>query len=237
MEHKPLIVEWLNRLLQAAGKAVGLRMTADPLPVHLLMAFIVTAVILVFFKLTVRKPSLFPGKMQYFLEVLYKFFRGIIDELIGPEGRAFIPAIGTLGLFIAVSNLIGLMPELGSPTANINVTAGCAVFVFLYYNYQGVKKHGLLGYLKTFMGPAWWLAWLMVPIEIISHFSRPLSLSVRLFGNIYGEDLVILILVSLVPFVAPLPMMIMAVFTSLIQAYVFMMLTTVYLAGATASEH
>jgi len=237
VEHKPLIVEWLNRLLQAAGKAVGLRMTADPLPVHLLMAFIVTAVILVFFKLTVRKPSLFPGKMQYFLEVLYKFFRGIIDELIGPEGRAFIPAIGTLGLFIAVSNLIGLMPELGSPTANINVTAGCAVFVFLYYNYQGVKKHGLLGYLKTFMGPAWWLAWLMVPIEIISHFSRPLSLSVRLFGNIYGEDLVILILVSLVPFVAPLPMMIMAVFTSLIQAYVFMMLTTVYLAGATASEH
>jgi len=237
MEHKPLIVELLNRLLAAAAKLVGLRPPEDPLPAHLMMAVIVTVVLLLFFKLTVRNLSLFPGKMQYFLEMLYKFYRGVIDDMIGPEGRAFIPAIGTLGLFIAVSNLIGLLPELGSPTANINVTAGCAVFVFLYYHYQGVKKHGVLGYLKTFTGPALWLAWLMVPIEIISHFSRPLSLSVRLFGNIFGEDLVILILASLVPFVAPLPMMVMAIFTSLIQAYVFIMLTTVYLAGATASEH
>jgi F-type H+-transporting ATPase subunit a len=237
MEHNPLIAVWINRLIRFIVQLLGFRLHADPLPAHLIMAAIVTVILVVFFKLTVRNLSLFPKKMQTLLEMIYLFLRNHVDDTIGPEGRKFIPALGTLGLFIALANLLGLFPEMSSPKANMNVPAGCAIFIFLYYHAQGVKKHGFFGYLKTFTGPAWWLAWLFAPIEIISHFSRPMSLTVRLFCNIFGEDLVIIIIVSLVPFIAPLPMMAMAIFTSLLQAYIFIMLSSVYLAGAVASEH
>ncbi|MBN2346564.1 MAG: F0F1 ATP synthase subunit A [Candidatus Aminicenantes bacterium] len=237
MEHNPLIAVWINDLLRAAAAGVGIRLHGDPLPAHVIMAALATLLLVVFFRLTVKNLSIFPVRMQAFLEAIYLFFRGTVDDMIGPEGRKFVPVLGTLGLFIAVSNLLGLLPELASPTANLNAPAGCAIFIFLYYHAQGVKQHGLLGYLRTFTGPKWWLGWLFAPIEIISHLSRPLSLTVRLFCNIFGEDLVIIIIVSLVPFVAPLPMMAMAVFTSLLQAYIFIMLSSVYLAGAIASEH
>lgn len=237
MEHNPLVAGLINRLIRFIAQALGFRLHADPIPAHLIMAFIVTVILVIFFKLTVRNLALFPKKMQTLLETLYLFLRNHVDDMIGPEGRKFIPALGTLGLFIALANLLGLLPEMSSPTANMNVPAGCAIFIFLYYHAQGVKKHGFIGYLKTFTGPAWWLAWLFAPIEIISHFSRPLSLTVRLFCNIFGEDLVIIIVVGLVPFIAPLPMMAMAIFTSLLQAYIFIMLSTVYLAGAMAAEH
>lgn len=237
MEHNPLIASLINRLIRFIAQALGFRLHADPIPAHLIMAFIVTVILVIFFKLTVRNLALFPKKMQTLLETLYLFLRNHVDDMIGKEGRKFIPALGTLGLFIALANLLGLLPEMSSPTANMNVPAGCAIFIFLYYHAQGVKKYGFIGYLKTFTGPAWWLAWLFAPIEIISHFSRPLSLTVRLFCNIFGEDLVIIIVVGLVPFIAPLPMMAMAIFTSLLQAYIFIMLSTVYLAGAIASEH
>ncbi|MEI6613901.1 MAG: F0F1 ATP synthase subunit A [Chrysiogenales bacterium] len=237
MEHNPLVAGLINRLIRFIAHALGFRLHADPIPAHLIMALIVTVILVIFFKLTVRNLSLFPKKMQALLETIYLFFRNHVDDMIGKEGRKFIPALGTLGLFIALANLLGLLPEMSSPTANMNVPAGCAIFIFLYYHTQGVKKHGFFGYLKTFTGPAWWLAWLFAPIEIISHFSRPMSLTVRLFCNIFGEDLVIIIIVSLVPFIAPLPMMAMAIFTSLLQAYIFIMLSSVYLAGAVASEH
>jgi F-type H+-transporting ATPase subunit a len=237
MEHNPLIASLINRLIRFVAQALGFRLHADPLPVHLIMAIVVTVILVIFFKLTVRNLSMFPKKMQTLLETVYLFFRNHVDDTIGPEGRKFIPALGTLGLFIALANLLGLFPEMSSPTANMNVPAGCAIFIFLYYHAQGVKKHGFFGYLKTFTGPAWWMSWMFVPIEIISHFSRPMSLTVRLFCNIFGEDLVIIIIISLIPFIAPLPMMAMAIFTSLLQAYIFIMLSSVYLAGAMASEH
>jgi len=238
MEHNPLVASLINRLIRFIAQALGFRLHADPLPAHLIMALIVTVILVIFFKLTVRNLSLFPKKMQTLLETLYLFLRNHVDDTIGPDGRKFIPALGTLGLFIALANLIGLFPEMSSPTSNINVPAGCAIFTFLYYHAQGVKKHGFFGYLKTFTGPAWWLSWLFAPIEIISQFSRPLSLTVRLFCNIYGEDMVIIIITTyLVSFIAPLPMMALAIFTSLLQAYIFIMLASVYLAGAMASEH
>ncbi len=237
MEHNPLFAVWINRLLKSAAALAGIHFHGDPLPTHVIMAILATLLLVVFFKLTVKNLSLFPAGMQTLLESIYLFFRSIVDDMIGSEGRKFIPVLGTLGLFIAVSNLLGLLPEMASPTANLNAPAGCAVFIFLYYHSRGVQKHGFLGYLKTFTGPKWWLGWLFAPIEIISHFSRPMSLTVRLFCNIFGEDLVIIIIVSLVPFVAPLPMMAMAIFTSLLQAYIFVMLSSVYLAGAIASEH
>lgn len=239
MEHKLLLVEFVNSILRKILGLFNITVSEgkDIIPGHVVMALIVMILIIVFFKLVVKNLSLVPGRIQNMLEMLYKAFRSMIEDFMGKDGRKFIPVIGTLGIFIGVSNLIGLMPEFGSPTANLNVTVGCAVFVFLYYHYQGIKKHGLLGYLKTFTGPIWWLAILFVPIEIISHFSRPLSLSIRLFGNIFGEDMVIIIIASLVPYFAPLPLMALAIITSLLQAYIFIMLTTIYLAGAMASEH
>lgn len=239
-EHKFLIVQWVNGFLKWLFSSFGISVPPgeDIIPAHLVMAFIVTALIIVFFKLAVKKFSVKkPNKIQSMLEMYYNLYRGLVDDMIGREGRKFIPALATLGTFIAVSNIIGLFPELGSPTANLNVTVGCAIFIFLYYHYQGIKKHGLVGYIKTFMGPVWWLAWLFLPIEIVSHFSRPLSLSMRLFGNIFGEDMVIIIIISLVPFIAPIPIMAMAIFTSLLQAFIFVMLSSIYLAGAVASEH
>jgi len=237
MEHNPLVASLINRLIRFVAQALGFHLHTDPIPAHVIMAVIVTLVLVVFFKLTVRNLSMFPKKMQALLETIYLFFRNHVDDTIGPEGRQFIPALGTLGLFIALTNLLGLLPEMSSPTANINVPAGCAIFIFLYYHAQGVKKHGFFGYLKTFTGPAWWMAFMFAPIEIISHFSRLLSLTVRLFCNIFGEDMVIINIIALLPFVAPLPMMAMGIFTSLLQAYIFIMLSSVYLSGAIASEH
>ncbi len=239
MEHKLFLVELVNNLLRKILGIFNVTFVAgkEIVPTHVVMAFLVMIFVTVFFKLTVKNLSLIPGKMQSILEYLYKSFRTMVEDYMGEEGRKFIPIIGTLGIFIGVSNLIGLLPEFGSPTANLNVTVGCALFVFLYYHYQGVKKHGLLHYLKSFTGPIWWLSILFLPIEIISHFARPLSLSIRLFGNIFGEDMVIIIIASLVPYIAPMPLMALAIITSLLQAYIFIMLTTIYLAGAMASEH
>ena len=239
-EHKLIIVEWVNSLLKWLFSLLGIGFdpAKDILPGHVVMAVIVTAVIIVFFKLAVKNLSLFPQKMQNVLEFYYRFYQTLVDDMIGHEGRKFIPALGTLGTFIAVSNLLGLLPEMGSPTANLNVTAGCAVFIFFYYHYQGIKRHGTWGYIKTFLGPVWWLYWLFLPIEIVSHFSRVLSLSMRLFGNIFGEDMVIIIIASyLLTFVGPIPVMALAIFTSLLQAFIFVMLSTIYLAGAMAEEH
>jgi F-type H+-transporting ATPase subunit a len=244
MEHELATVVLLNRFFKWLFSLVGIEI--GEIPAHAFMAALAALLIVAFFRIVVRKlictyseEDLIknPGKMQIFIEMLYKFFRSLIDDFIGEEGRKFIPAVTTLGIFIAVSNLLGLLPEMGSPTANLNTTVACAIFIFIYYHYQGIKKHGLGGYLKTFMGPAWWLAPIFFPIEVISHFSRPLSLSFRLFGNIFGEDYVIIIVAFLIPFIAPLPMMAFAIFTSLLQAFIFVMLSLVYLSGAVAEEH
>jgi len=239
-EHKFIIVELVNGFLRWLLGTFGLAVEKgkDVVPSHIVMAVLVVLLIIIFFKLTVKRLDIFPGKMQYMLELIYKFFQKLVDDMMGHEGRKFIPVLTTLGLFIGISNLLGLLPELGSPTANLNTTVGCAIFIFFYYHYQGVKKHGLWGYIKTFLGPVWWLAWLFLPIEIVSHISRPLSLSMRLYGNIFGEDMVIIIIATyLFSFVAPLPVMALAMFTSLLQAFIFVMLSTIYLAGAMAEEH
>lgn len=239
-EHRLIIVELVNNLVKWLLSLVGIGFNPhkDIIPTHIVMALLVTAIIIFFFKLSVKNLSMFPGKMQNALEMYYKFFQNLVDDMIGREGRRFIPALGTLGTFIAVSNLIGLLPEMSSPTANLNVTAGCALFIFIYYHVQGVKRHGIWGYFKTFTGPNWGLSWLFLPIEIVSHISRLLSLSMRLFGNIFGEDMVIVIISTyLLSFIVPLPVMGLAIFTSLLQAFIFVMLSTIYLAGAVSEEH
>lgn len=165
---------------------------------------------------------------------------GLVDTMestIGHGGKRFLPLIGTLALFIFSANMIGLVPGCTSPTANVNTNFAMALTVFLVYNLIGMQKQGVFTYLKHFMGPVWWLSWLILPIEIISHLARPVTLSMRLFGNVKGEDLVVLILLFLVPLVLPLFMMAFMVFTGLLQTVVFLLLTMSYLQGALAEEH
>ena len=141
-----------------------------------------------------------------------------------------------LGFFILICNLIGMIPGFDSPTAVPSVPFGCAIVAFFYYHYQGIKKSGA-GYAKHFMGPFWWLAWLMFPIEIISHLARVLSLTVRLFANMLAGDMVILVFFSLIPLVIPVAFLGLHVFVSLLQTYIFVLLTMVYLQGAVGEEH
>ena len=181
-----------------------------------------------------------PGRLQMLIEDAVAGLNGLLREWIGPKGPRYLPIVGTLGIFILAANLMGLVPGLMAPTSNINVTVGCALTVFVYYHIQGVREQGLGAYLKHFAVPPGapvLMAPLMLPIEVISHLSRVLSLSLRLFGNIFGEELVILILFSIIPFLVPLPMMLLAIITGTLQALIFVILTMIYLSGAVATEH
>src|SRR5215831_17390653 len=128
-----------------------------------------------------RRPALVPGGVQNLMEAVLEFILGLIDDVIGPEGRRFLPLIATLGLFIFTSNLLGLVPGFTAPTDNVNTILACALVVFCSYHWIGIRKHGLGAYLRHFVGPMPLLAPLMVPIELISHLARPLSLTMRLF--------------------------------------------------------
>jgi F-type H+-transporting ATPase subunit a len=206
---------------------------------YVVMVFIVALFMIVFFALAGRKRSLVPGKMQNVLEFIVELFEGQMTEIIGPEGKKFLPVVGTVGLFIFISNMLGLIPGLMSPTSKLNVTVGCALTVFVYYHVQGMKAQGPLKYLKHFMGPIPALAPLMLPIELISHFSRPVSLSIRLFSNIFAEEVLIVVIASLIPVLLPLPFMALAIFTAFLQAFVFVLLSCIYIAGAVeqSEEH
>lgn len=177
-----------------------------------------------------------PSGLHNFIEAAIVSLADFMDSTIGEGGRRFMPLIGTLAFFIIVANLFGLIPGCSSPTANINTNLALAGTVFVVYNVEGIRKHGL-SYFKQFLGPVWWLTPLMLPIELLSHIARPVTLTMRLFGNIKGEDLVILVLGFLVPYLLPVPMMAFAVFTSVLQTLVFILLSMVYLAGALSDEH
>jgi len=178
-----------------------------------------------------------PTGTQNFMEA---FLQGVIamgKDTIGEENaRKYLPLVATVGLFVLISNVIGIIPGFESPTSNINVTLPLALVVFIYYNYEGIRKNGVKKYFAHFMGPVPALAPLMFPIEIVSHISRIISLSFRLFGNIKGDDLFLWVLLMLVPFFAPLPAYLLLSFSALLQTFVFMILIYVYLAGAVAME-
>ena len=186
--------------------------------------------------LATRRMDILPGRFQNVMEAVLGGFDDLLVDTMGPEGRKFFPLIATLGLYILTSNLLGLLPGFESPTANLNTTVSMAVVVFVMTHVVGIRIHGFK-YVKHFMGPIWWLTPIMMPIEIISHLSRPLSLSVRLFGNIMGEDIVLAVVILLVPFLVPLPVFVLMIFTSVIQTLVFMLLTMMYIAGAMEEAH
>lgn len=212
------------------------------MPAHVTFTWLVMAILVVVGALGTRALRPVPGPLQNFVEVVIEAFHGLLDQMIGRQGRQFLPLIGTAGLFILTGNLLGNIPGFQPPTANWNTTVALAVTVFLSYNYFGIRKHGLLNYLKHFCGPVWWLAPLMFPIEFIGHLARPVSLSIRLFGNIFGEESVIVILLSLVWLVMPYLiwlgiMLPLSLFTAAVQTFVFIMLSMVYIAGAVEEGH
>ncbi|HMA53988.1 MAG TPA: F0F1 ATP synthase subunit A [Acidobacteriota bacterium] len=241
LEHSLWIVDAFNRVfgppIAAALGLVGIKVP-DPLhavPDYLVMVFIVAVLLVVLLALASRKPAIVPGARQSIAEMIIQMFEGLIVDTVGPEGRKYLPVVATVGLFVFSCNMIGLIPGFMSPTSKLNVTLGCALVVFFYYHAQGVKAQGLK-YFKHFMGPIPALAPLMIPIEVISHFSRPVSLSMRLFGNIFAEELLIVIMASIIPFFLPLPFMAVAIFTAVIQSFVFVLLSCIYISGAVAHE-
>jgi F-type H+-transporting ATPase subunit a len=173
--------------------------------------------------------------MRNFLEVLVEGLAGIITDTMGPRGKEFVLIIGTLALFILFNNLSGLVPGFLPATENVNTTFACSLTIFVMTHYYGVREHGIK-YLKHFIGPFWWLSWLILPIEIIGHLARPLSLGLRLFGNITGDHLVTAIFLGLVPLLVPLPVMFLGLFVAFVQTFVFMLLSMAYFSGAIAHE-
>jgi len=207
------------------------------IPPHVTYAWIVSLILLGLGLLASRRISLIPKGAQNVFELVVGGLEEFMVEITGEEGRAFFPYIATVFLFIMFCNLIGLIPGFLSPTANINTTLSLALCTFAYKHFLGIKYHGAK-YIKHFLGPIPALAPLFLPIEIIGHFARVLSLTLRLFGNIMGEDLVLAILLFLAGmFLAPLPMMFLAVFTSVVQAFVFTLLSMMYFAGSMEHAH
>lgn len=177
-----------------------------------------------------------PTGVQNVIEVIFEGLNNYVEEIMGPHGKSYFSLIGSLFLFILVGNLMGLIPGFNSPTSNINMTAALALTVFAATHVIGVSKHGA-SYFKHFMGPVTWLAPLMIPIEVISHVARPVSLSFRLFGNMVAKHELMLVLAALAPFLAPVPILGLGLFVAFVQAGVFTLLTMLYLAGSIEEAH
>lgn len=178
-----------------------------------------------------------PGKLQNFLEMLVAALRDLLNDVIGHGAeKRYLPIIGTFAVFILGANLFGLFFFLQPPTGSLSTTVALAVVSFVYFNSAGIKEHGLFGYLRHFMGPVLWLAPLFFVIEMIGNFARILSLSLRLFMNIYGEHTATGIFAGLLPIVVPWPLMALGLFTALLQSFIFITLTAVYISLGTAHE-
>lgn len=213
------------------------------LPPHVSNGIIVSVILLVIVILGYaqykrKKDEILPDDRLTFrnvLELMVEAISDLVEQTMGPRGKEFILIIGTLGLFILFNNLSGLVPGFLPATDNVNTTFACSLTVFVMTHFYGIREHGLK-YVKHFMGPIWWLAPIMIPIELIGHLSRPLSLGLRLFGNIMGDHLVTGIFFMLIPLFVPLIGMLLGTFVSLVQAFVFMLLSMAYFSGAVAHE-
>jgi F-type H+-transporting ATPase subunit a len=223
-----------NAVLGLVGKHAQPRPWAD---------FVVMQIVVVVFLMAlfaILRPRLSadrPGPLQHIFELFYGFVKGQAEDQVAHGAHHYMAFFATIFLFILTSNLIGLIPCFESPTMNPSVTAGCALATFAYYNLAGVIAQGPLRYLAHFAGPLWWLAWLMFPIEIISHLARILSLTVRLYANMFGGEQVTMVFLRLTKFIAPVVFMGLHVFVGVVQAYIFMLLAMVYVGGAVAHDH
>ncbi len=217
---------------------MGLHEAGYWLPDHVIMAMLVVVLLAaVLIPISRRLSVESPSNGQQILEQLISGLEGLIDDVVGHGyGKRFLPFIGGLAVFIFTCNIFGLFFFVQPPTANPSTTFALSITAFIFYNIVGIKDNGLVKYLKHFAGPLPLLAPLMVPIEIISHLARILSLALRLFGNIFGEHTATGIFFFLFPFILPWPMMGLGIFGALLQAFIFIMLTMAYLNGAVPQE-
>lgn len=244
MEHEFWVTAVMNQILGGPVNsllgALGFQPEnpLQPIPNYLAMEIVVALFIVILLGwlrtgLSVERP----GRIQQLMELFVAFIEDQSDEIIGHGGKRFVPLLFTLAIFILFCNVLGTIPIFETPTDQIVVTVGCALIAFTYYNFWGIRHHGILGYGKTFLGPVWWLAPLMLIIELISHLARALSLSVRLFANMLAGHRITLVFFSLIPVVLPAPFGVLHILVGALQAYIFVLLTTIYLSGAVSEGH
>ncbi len=240
-----IYIEFLTRLLNAWFAApvdavlgmLGIHPLHPSHPINntlteelLVFGFLVLFFIVVRMSLSVEKP----GGAQHLAELAHEFVDSQAEQVMGHGHESHLPVLTCILIFILLLNCMGLLPGVETPTANPVVPFGLAIFTFVYYNLRGLFKQGPLHYFQHFMGPVWWIAPLMFPIEIISHLARMLSLTVRLFANMLASDLITLIFFSMIPLALPIIGLGLHAFVALIQAYIFMLLATIYVGEATA---
>jgi len=242
MEHQLWITDIVNCAFAGPANTIlnYLRVPAKD-PAHpwtnwMVCEILVVLLIVVLFAALRRRLSVqTPGKLQHLMEVTYEFVHASAAEVVGHAGARYLPFFATIFLFILLMNLIGLIPGFASPTMYPMVPLGFAVATFAFYHYAGTREHGP-GYVKQFLGPFWWLAWLMLPIELISQLARPLSLTVRLFANMFAGEQVYITFVALTKVIISVIFIGLHFFVSFLQAYIFMLLAMVYVGGAVAKE-
>lgn len=211
---------------------------AQPITDAYALELTVAACLVLFFlivrlTLSVEKPN----PVQQMAEIIHEFTGGTAEQIIGHGYERFQAFVTCVFLFIIITNLLGLIPNIVTPTSAPVVPLGIALCTFIYYNFYGFKEQGFVGYMKHFAGPIWWIAPLLFPIEVISHFARIMSLTIRLYANMFASDLVTLVFFSLVPIAIPTIFLGLHAFVSIIQAYVFMVLSMIYLSLAASHEH
>jgi F-type H+-transporting ATPase subunit a len=205
----------------------------------LVVLFLIVATLIVHRKLKRVEERLVPASkttLVNLFETAVENILGLMEGILGHDAPKYLPLIGTLFIYIFLCNIMALIPGFLPPTDNINTNLAMSLTVFVYYHFMGIKSHGLKGYLKHFMGPILWLGPLVAVIELIGHCVRPVSLSLRLFGNITGDHLVLGIFSNLVPILVPVAFLALGLFVSFIQAFVFSLLSMIYINLATAHE-
>lgn len=201
---------------------------------HMLLA---AGIALVLVKVAMSNLKIVPTGTQNVMEAYISGVLKMGTDVMGQESaRRYLPLVATIGLFVGIANIIGVIPGFEAPTGFLEMPLTLALAVFVYYNYEGIRRQGVVQYFKHFLGPVWWLYWLMFPIEIVSHFSRLVSLSFRLFGNVKGDDMFLMVILMLAPWLLPMIPFALLTFMAFLQAFIFMMLTYVYLGGAIAVE-
>jgi F-type H+-transporting ATPase subunit a len=243
MPKQTAFTHFLNQLFAPAANAVlhalhiSVKYPDAPINDAFGMELLVVGLLLLFFvvvrlSLSVERPN----PAQHLAEMAHEFVSNSGEQIIGHGFEKFTGYLTVLGVFILVCNLLGLVPGLQSPTASVVVPLGLALTTFLYYHFHGIREHGF-GYIKQFLGPVWWMSPLLLPVELISHCARVLSLTVRLYANMYAGDLLTMVFFSLVPVGIPLVFLGLHLGVAVIQAYVFMLLAAIYLGLAVSHDH
>lgn len=247
-----------------AALHIAPRDLATPIPEFVVMSFVVlllgmTGALWLKRRLSVERPGAAQQVAEFLLTNRLGFgIRDLLDQNVGHDGRKYVPMVGSIAVFILLSNLLGVVPAFSSPTVHPTVPLACAILTFLHFNLAGIRTHGPVGYLKSFSGPVWWLAWLIAPVELISTCARLLSLTVRLWANMFSSELIYVIFLgllagpveqlahkniflagmwALLPLTIPVLFIGLHVFVAVIQTFVFTILPAIYLGIATAEEH